>query len=74
MQRISDDFLKSIMSDSAKLHSVAEEKIEEQKMQLAAIPKDIKSSVSEGSKAYLIEQIISLERQISHLKEVIGRM
>ena len=68
---ISDDFLKTIMSDSKKIVEKQNESINESQH----LPKDIGSNKSSSStKAYLMEQIEAMEQQIFHLKSVIGRL
>jgi DNA-binding ferritin-like protein len=69
MKKIDDDFLKSIMSDSARIIKNQESVIKEEQV--------VNKPTSHGSsstKKYLIEQIAQMEQQLFHIKSILERM
>ena len=69
---MSEDFLASIMQDSAKIVAAEDKKLNEASVRQTGSP--INNSSSSSTKEYLMEQITSMEQQINHIKSIIGRM
>jgi hypothetical protein len=81
MAKISDDFLKSIMSDATKLHSLGDKKLQERNPHSVNEMAEMSSIAGVGSqktgnstKEYLIEQLAELENLVAHIKTIINRL
>ena len=71
---MSDEFLQSIMKDSARIVNHHDKQINEQAMKHGAVPQNTKIDAGSNTKAYLMEQIENMEQQINHLKQIVGRL
>ena len=71
MKKISDDFLKDIMSESKKIHDISESSHPTEAS--APVANERKSSGG-STKSYLLEQLDEMAQQINHLRSIAERM